>query len=92
MTGLGIPIISNNAAASTPTAQVYQVPTSIADNCSTDVTSALQSWLESLPNGEDAAEYGTSVTPSPIVVEFASDGCYLINGSLWLQGWRFKEQ
>jgi Right handed beta helix region/Bacterial Ig domain len=87
ITGLGVPSISDSAAT-TPTAQVYQVPSSIADNCSTDVTSQLQAWLQTLPNGEIAAEDGTSVTPSPIVVQFAHDGCYLVNGSLWLQGWQ----
>ena len=87
ITALGVPIVSYTSAA-TPTAQVFQVPNSIPDNCSTDVTSQLQTWLESLPNGEIAAEEGTAVTPSPIVIEFAHDGCYLVNGSLWLQGWQ----
>jgi Big-like domain-containing protein/parallel beta helix pectate lyase-like protein len=87
VSGLGVPTITDSAAAA-PAAQVYQVPSTIADNCSTDVTSQLQAWLESLPNGEIAAAYGTSITPSPIVVQFARDGCYLVNGSLWLQGWQ----
>jgi Big-like domain-containing protein len=75
-------------AATPPTAQVYQVPSSIADNCSTDVTSQLQTWLDSLPNGQIAAEDGTAVTPTPIVVQFAHDGCYLVNGSLYFLGWQ----
>ena len=85
---LVLPNTHARAGASTPNAQVYQVPSTIADNCSTDVTSSLQSWLESLPNAVTAAAHGTAVTPSPIVVEFASGGCFLVNGSLWLQGWQ----
>lgn len=49
-----------------------QVPASIAANCSQDVSSALQSWINSRPNG-------SSLT-------FPSGSCYLVQSGLSLSG------
>src|SRR5665213_3136977 len=50
----------------------YSVPTTIADNCSVDNTTALQDWLASLP--------------AHSVVNFPTKGCYLVQGILTLRG------
>jgi len=57
--------------------QVFTPPTTIADNCSTDVGNALRSWLWDLPRG----------TPTrPLVVDFPKNSCYLVNEALYLRG------
>lgn len=56
---------------------VETVPPSIADDCSTDVTQSLYDWIDTLPQGTPSA---------PTEVQFASDGCYLINGMIFLRG------
>ena len=46
---------------------VYKVPTSIAADCSVNVTAALQAWLDSLPDGATAL--------------LAAGGCYRVDGT-----------
>lgn len=61
-----------------PPSTCEQVPTAtIPDNCSVDVTQALDDWINTLPVGTPNA---------PIEVQFASGGCYLINGMIFLRG------
>ncbi len=61
-----------------PPATCEQVPTAtIPDNCSVDVTQALDNWINTLPVGTPTA---------PIEVQFASGGCYLVNGMIFLRG------
>jgi hypothetical protein len=54
-------------------------PASINATCATDVTIPLAKWLYSLPSGMPTA---------PRVVNFGT-GCYLVNGSLFLRGFRY---
>ena len=84
-----VPGTASAGASAPPTATIYQVPTTIADDCSIDVTGQLQNWLGSLPNGQYAATYGTSGTaPAPIIVMFQPNGCYLVNSSIELLAWQ----
>ena len=55
----------------TEAANAVSVPSSVTSNCSTDVTSQLQSWIASVPNGS--------------TLHFASGGCYRIEGTLELK-------
>jgi alpha-tubulin suppressor-like RCC1 family protein len=62
-------------------ASCEQIPTTganaVPDDCSVDVTVQLYNLINTFPQG----------TPNdPIEVEFASDGCYLVNGMLFLRG------
>jgi hypothetical protein len=49
-------------------ATVYTVPSSITSNCSSDVTSTLNTWIASVPNGS--------------VLSFRQGACYRIDGSV----------
>jgi hypothetical protein len=53
-------------------AATHTVPTSVASDCSRDVTGQLRSWLRSLPAGSTA-----QLSPS---------GCYRVDGTIELQG------
>jgi Bacterial Ig domain len=64
---VGLAIIAGPAAAAT-----YQAPSSIANDCSVDVTPALLSWIGSVP------DYST--------LSFATNGCYRIEGTLEFSG------
>jgi len=65
------------SAQTPPGAQVFTPPASIAADCSQDVTKALYDWINTLPQG----------TPDqPTDVQFASNGCYQIDGMLFLRG------
>lgn len=58
----------------------FSPPGTIDSGCESDVTSQLATWLYSLPQG----------TPgTPTIVRFASHGCYLVNGSLFLRDFRY---
>jgi hypothetical protein len=59
----GLVISAAPAAAAT-----YQVPSSIAGDCSVDVTSALRSWIGSVPNSS--------------TLSFGTNACYRIEGTL----------
>jgi hypothetical protein len=56
---------------------VFTPPIAIADDCSTDVGTALRSWLWSLPTG---------TADQPLVVDFPKDSCYRVDSSLYLRG------
>jgi len=61
-----------------PPSTCEQVPTAtIPDDCSVDVTQALDNWMNTLPAGTPTA---------PLEVQFAAGGCYLINGMIFLRG------
>ena len=61
-----------------PPSTCEQVPTAtIPDDCSVDVTQALDDWINTLPAGTPAA---------PLEVQFAPGGCYLVNGMIFLRG------
>ncbi len=51
----------------------HLAPDSILADCSEDVTAALNTWIASVPDGQDGA---------PSVLEFAPDGCYRIDDKL----------
>ena len=74
-----IPLINPEAASAqtVPGAQVFNPPSTIAADCSQDVTKALYDWINTLPEG----------TPEePTEVQFASNGCYQIDGMMFLRG------
>ncbi len=50
---------------------VYTVPASIAADCSREVSSELNAWFKTVPDGS--------------VLQFATNGCYTIEGSLAIQ-------
>lgn len=58
------------ALPAAPTGPVVTVPTSIAANCSTDVTQALDNWFATVPNN--------------VTIQFPANGCYNIEGTLYL--------
>jgi hypothetical protein len=62
--GLGWFFVAQSFAAT------FQVPATIAADCSIDVTTALSNWIASVPNNT--------------VVSFPSNGCYRIDGTLQL--------
>jgi hypothetical protein len=64
-------------ASPTVSSNVYSPPSTIAADCSADVTIPLWDWLYSLPQG---------TAQHPVKVLFAKNGCYLINGSEYLRG------
>jgi hypothetical protein len=68
MLGFGVALIGVGISAAPAAAATYQVPTSIAGDCSIDVTSALQSWIGSVPNGS--------------ALSFGTNACYRIEGTL----------
>lgn len=81
---MGLPVLPIIALASaalvssvalSPNAQAaglrYSPPSSINASCSRDVSSALQTWLDSVPDGASANEVNT--------IDLRS-GCYLLNG------------
>jgi len=53
-------------------ASTYTIPTSIADNCSSDATAQVTSWLGTVPDGA--------------IAQFRSDKCYRIDGTIELTG------
>ena len=53
-------------------ASAYQAPSSIAHDCSVDVTQPLLSWIASVPDNS--------------TLSFASAGCYRIEGTLEIRG------
>jgi hypothetical protein len=60
-----------------PGIQVFTPPANIALDCSQDVTKPLYDWINTLPQG----------TPSqPTEVQFAPNGCYQIDGMIFLRG------
>jgi hypothetical protein len=68
MLGFGVALIGVGISAAPAAAATYQVPTSIAGDCSLDVTSALQSWIGSVPNGS--------------TLSFGTNACYRIERTL----------
>ncbi|HUD05676.1 MAG TPA: hypothetical protein VMR18_02005 [Candidatus Saccharimonadales bacterium] len=63
--------ILNNTNSTVNASSNYSPPNTIADNCSVDVTSALNSWLATVPSNSTIA--------------FPANSCYLINSTLTLQ-------
>jgi hypothetical protein len=63
--------LSSVAASSSAAASAYQVPPSIAGDCSVDVTQAMLSWIGSVPDGS--------------VLSFSAGACYRIEGTLELR-------
>jgi hypothetical protein len=61
----------SSAAPSSSAATTYQVPSSIASDCSVDVSQALLTWLATVPDGS--------------VVSFGAGACYRIEGTLELR-------
>jgi hypothetical protein len=59
------------AASSAGSSATYRVPSSIAADCSADVTQELLSWIGSVPNNS--------------VLLFGANGCYRIEGTLELR-------
>lgn len=55
------------------TAATYVPPSTISSNCSSDVTSSLNSWLSSLPNGSSGA---------PTIASLPANACYRVEGTL----------
>jgi hypothetical protein len=52
---------------------VYNIPTAVAADCSVDVTSAINNWIASVPNGNST---------NPSILNFATNKCYRIADSL----------
>lgn len=66
-----------SAVTAPPGTQVFTPPSTIAADCSQDVTKPLYDWINTLPQG----------TPDqPTEVQFASGGCYQIDGMIFLRG------
>jgi len=61
---LGLSLCASASARST----VYPIPSDIAGDCSTDVTSAIADWIDSVPDGS--------------TLSFGSRACYRIDGTL----------
>jgi len=57
--------------------QVFTPPSTIASDCSVDVTKPLYDWINTLPQG---------TSTSPTEVEFAAGACYQVDGMLYLRG------
>jgi hypothetical protein len=57
----------------------YTPPVTINTTCATDDTHPLLSWFYSLPQGSPQL---------PTIVRFSSHACYLVNGELYLRGFR----
>jgi hypothetical protein len=62
-------VVSSLRASTTPS---YSVPSTIANNCSTDVTSQLLSWIGSVPNNS--------------TLTFTTGACYKIEGTIEIRG------
>ena len=58
----------------------YMPPSSVDATCRKDVTNTLIQWLYSLPQGS---------ATKPTVVQFAPNGCYEVNGSMFLRDFRY---
>src|ERR1700689_4304157 len=58
----------------------YLTPSSINTTCQQDGTVGLVRWLYSLPQGTPTA---------PTVVQFRPNGCYEMNGSMFLRDFRY---
>jgi hypothetical protein len=71
----GVPVPTSGAPASTADVDSglprFQVPAGIRADCSRDVTSALNTWLESVPDGSQ--------------IDFPGNGCFRVDGSLILE-------
>lgn len=52
---------------------LYTIPANIADDCSQDVTQAIDDWLASVPNGTAA---------NPSVMQFGANKCYRVDGRI----------
>lgn len=57
----------------TRAATIYNIPASIASDCSKDVTAELNNWFRSIPDGTNS---------SPSVLMFGSSKCYRVDGKL----------
>jgi len=68
MLALGLALIGLVISAAPAAAATYQVPSSIAADCSVDVTSALQSWIGSVPDSS--------------TLSFGTNACYRIEATL----------
>jgi hypothetical protein len=66
-----------DAYSVTADAQVFTPPSTIASDCSVDVTKPLYDWINTLPQGSSSA---------PTEVEFRSGGCYQVDGMIFLRG------
>jgi IPT/TIG domain len=71
---LGFAALVGIAAAVPPAraSATYQIPATIAGDCSVDVTSPILNWIASVPNGS--------------TLSFDPSGCYRIEGTLEIQG------
>lgn len=58
---------------STRAATIYTIPASIPGDCSRDVTTELNNWIRSVPNG---------TTSSPNLLMFGANKCYRVDGKL----------
>jgi len=65
------------AVAAPPGTQVFTPPGTIAADCSQDVTKPLYDWINTLPEGTSS---------QPTEVQFASNGCYQVDGMVFLRG------
>ena len=71
---VGCSTTTTGATRATRTAgRVYTIPSSIAANCSTDVTTAINAWVASVPNG-------TATNPS--ILKFKAGACYRVAGTI----------
>src|SRR6267143_718996 len=63
-------VLPSSAAAAQGAMSVYAVPSTVASNCSVDVTMALSTFIASVPDGTASA---------PNTVLFGSGGCYRVD-------------
>lgn len=76
LVGMLIPAGVASSVGLPPGVQVFTPPITIPADCSVDVTKPLYDWINTLPQG----------TPSqPTEVQFASGGCYQIDGMIFLR-------
>ena len=69
---VALALASSLSASLTSTEAVYDVPSTVAKDCSTDVTAQLLTWIASTPNGS--------------TLQFAPGACYRIEGTLEMRG------
>jgi hypothetical protein len=68
--GVAIALIAASSGSASLT--TYQIPASIAGDCSVDVTQPIVNWVASVPNNS--------------ILSFGSDACYRLEGTLELEG------
>jgi hypothetical protein len=76
---VAVAAIAQFSGTAPPEASVFVVPSTINSTCRSDVTVPLENWLYTLPQGSPGHD---------TVVSFVRHGCYVVNGQVYLRGFR----